>query len=72
MKVIAETVQGVGSQADWVARAQQLQAMLNAAGPRCDADNELPSEVVEALHEAGLFRLLIPRDLDGAEVDLVS
>jgi alkylation response protein AidB-like acyl-CoA dehydrogenase len=65
-----ETVQGVVPQADWVGRAQRLQAMLNAAGPRCDADNELPSEVVEALHETGLFRLLIPRDLDGAEVDL--
>jgi alkylation response protein AidB-like acyl-CoA dehydrogenase len=55
---------------DWVARAKLLQPMLNAAGPRCDAESELPTNVVEALHDAGLFRLLIPLDLEGAEVDL--
>jgi alkylation response protein AidB-like acyl-CoA dehydrogenase len=44
--------------------------MLKAAGPHCDAANEIPDEVVEALHERGFFRLMIPRDLGGAEVNL--
>ena len=46
--------------------------MLRAAGPEADADAELPSQVVTALHDAGLFRLLIPQDLGGEEVDLLT
>jgi indole-3-acetate monooxygenase len=57
---------------DWVGRAKSLVPMLEAAGPACDAEGELPSQVVDALHEAGLFRLLIPRDVGGEEVDLLT
>jgi alkylation response protein AidB-like acyl-CoA dehydrogenase len=57
---------------DWVARVRPLMPLLRAAGPRGDADGELSSPVVDALHEIGLFRLLIPRDLGGEEVDLLT
>jgi alkylation response protein AidB-like acyl-CoA dehydrogenase len=55
-----------------VARAQGLQPFLRAAAPRIEAARELPPDVLDALHDAGFFRLLIPRDLGGAEADLVT
>lgn len=60
------------SPAALLARARALQPLLRDAGPRIDAARELPADVLDALHGAGLFRLLIPRDLGGAEADLVT
>jgi alkylation response protein AidB-like acyl-CoA dehydrogenase len=55
-----------------IGRARALQPFLRDAAPRIEAARELPPDVLDALHEAGLFRLLIPRDLGGAETDLVT
>jgi alkylation response protein AidB-like acyl-CoA dehydrogenase len=55
---------------DWVARARALRPLIEAAGARTEAARELAPEVVQALHAAGLFRMLIPRDLGGAQLDL--
>ena len=55
---------------DWIARARALRPLLEAAGPRIDASRELPADVLDALHAADMFGLLIPRDLGGAELDL--
>lgn len=49
-----------------LARARALAPLLAAAAPRMDATQELPEEVVAALHEAGMFRLLLPARLGGA------
>lgn len=53
---------------DHIARARGLAALLEAAGPRIDAGRELPPEVLDAMHGAGMFRLLVPRSLGGAEL----
>ncbi|MGA8080212.1 MAG: acyl-CoA dehydrogenase family protein [Xanthobacteraceae bacterium] len=53
---------------DCVANARAVAPMLAAAGPRIDAGRELPADVVDALHEARLFRMLVPRSLGGEEV----
>jgi alkylation response protein AidB-like acyl-CoA dehydrogenase len=58
--------------ADYLARARDLVPMLEAAGPRIEAARQLPDDVLDALYEAGLFRLLLPRSLGGAELDPVS
>jgi alkylation response protein AidB-like acyl-CoA dehydrogenase len=55
---------------DWVARAHGLRPLLEAAAPRMDTGRELPADVVDALHAEKLFRLLIPRDLGGGELDI--
>jgi alkylation response protein AidB-like acyl-CoA dehydrogenase len=55
---------------DWISRARALRPFLEDAAPRIDAGRELPADVIDALHDARLFRLLIPRDLGGAELDL--
>lgn len=48
--------------------ARRLIPLLRAAGPAIDAGRELPPEVLDAMHAAELFRLLVPRVLGGAEL----
>src|SRR5262245_19867999 len=52
---------------DYPARAAALAALIGDAAPRIEAARRLSDEVVAALHEAGLFRLLLPRWLGGGE-----
>jgi alkylation response protein AidB-like acyl-CoA dehydrogenase len=56
---------------DCVANARALAPLLIAAAPRIDAGRELPADVVDALHAARLFRMLVPRSLGGEEVSPV-
>ena len=44
--------------------------LLGAAAGRIEAGRALPSDVVAALHEARMFRLLLPRSLGGDELHL--
>ena len=53
-----------------VARARSVVGLLKDAAPRIEAARELPDDVLEALHEARLFRLLLPRSVGGDELDL--
>jgi len=53
---------------DPIARARALAPLLAAAAPRIEAARELPADVMAALHDAGMFRLLLPRALGGAEL----
>jgi indole-3-acetate monooxygenase len=54
------------------ARAQALAPRIASAAARIEAGRELPPDIVEALHEARLFRMLVPRSLDGDEVSPVA
>ncbi|MBV9826169.1 MAG: acyl-CoA dehydrogenase family protein [Alphaproteobacteria bacterium] len=58
------------SGSDYVARARALAPMIAAAAPEIEAQRELTPQVVSALHQAGLFRLFVPRWLDGGEAPL--
>src|ERR1700734_981306 len=58
----------VQGQVDWVARAGGLGEMIAAAGDEVERLRELPRPLTLALAEAGLFRLLQPRELGGGEV----
>jgi len=53
---------------DYLSRAQELGPELAAAGEDIERRRELPEAIVEALIERGLFRLLLPRALGGAEL----
>jgi alkylation response protein AidB-like acyl-CoA dehydrogenase len=53
---------------DIVARARSLAPLIAAAAPQTEARRELAPEVVAALHDAGLFRMLMPRSLGGHEL----
>jgi alkylation response protein AidB-like acyl-CoA dehydrogenase len=56
---------------DWAARARALVPMIEAAGYRIEAERRIVPEVVAALHEAGLFRMLLPVSLGGAAADII-
>lgn len=53
-----------------LAKARALVDRLNAAAPGIETARELPADVLEDLHAAGLFRLLLPASLGGYELDL--
>jgi alkylation response protein AidB-like acyl-CoA dehydrogenase len=57
---------------DWVARARALVPMIEAAGDRIEAERRIVPEVVVALHEARLFRMLLPVSLGGAAADIIA
>jgi indole-3-acetate monooxygenase len=54
---------------DPVQRARQLRPRIEAAAPAIERMCALTSELLSALHDAGLFRLLLPRSCGGEEVE---
>ena len=54
--------------ADYLAQVDELAPMLAAAADEIDASRELPAALIDSLVERGLFRLLLPRSLGGAEL----
>jgi alkylation response protein AidB-like acyl-CoA dehydrogenase len=57
---------------DCVANARALAPVIAAATPRIEADRELPADLIDALHEARLWRMLLPRSYGGDEVSPVD
>jgi alkylation response protein AidB-like acyl-CoA dehydrogenase len=58
--------------ADVVNRAQGLVGVLRSSADRIEAARALPPDIVASLHQARLFRLLLPRSLGGDELHLQS
>jgi len=54
---------------DYVARAEALVPRIGAAADEIERERRLPGHLLAALHDAGFFRLLLPRSLGGAEID---
>jgi alkylation response protein AidB-like acyl-CoA dehydrogenase len=54
---------------DCIARAKALAPLIAAHATRTEQEREIASEVLAALHEARLFRMLIPKSCSGWEAD---
>lgn len=54
---------------DVLERARALAPTIAASADRVEAERRLPVSLSDALHDAGLFRMLLPRSLGGAELD---
>jgi alkylation response protein AidB-like acyl-CoA dehydrogenase len=52
-----------------IARAEAVRPAVGAASKEIERTRRLPSELLDKLHEAGLFRLLLPRASQGLETD---
>lgn len=57
---------------EWIARARALKPLLEAAAPRIEQAKTMPPDVVDALHNARMFRMTLPRSVGGAELDLAT
>ena len=58
------------SQPDPVARARELAEPIAAAAATIERDQRLPASLLDRIHEARLFRMLLPRSVGGDEVEL--
>jgi alkylation response protein AidB-like acyl-CoA dehydrogenase len=56
----------------WLDRVEALAPLIAASADQGERDRRLPEPLVSALVDAGLFRLLLPRSLGGAEADPVT
>ena len=64
-----DAAEGERRAAELIGRARELVPMIERAGDRIERGRCLPDDVLDALHDARLFRLLIPRFYDGEEVE---
>jgi alkylation response protein AidB-like acyl-CoA dehydrogenase len=64
-----EAHRDTGLEQNYIERARELQPMLRAAGDEIERRREVTPDIVGAMKERGIFRMLLPRSLDGAELD---
>src|SRR4051812_13600346 len=57
---------------DWVARARALTPVIEAAADANERERRIAPDVIAALSEAGLLRMLLPVSLGGGAADLVA
>jgi alkylation response protein AidB-like acyl-CoA dehydrogenase len=55
-----------------LARARALAPLLDRCAEAVEAERRLVPALLDGLHDAELFRLLLPRSLDGGEVDPIT
>lgn len=61
-----------GRASDYLERARALAPKIEAWADQIEQERRLPDPLLAVLLDAGLFRLLLPRSLNGAEVDPVT
>ena len=54
---------------DYLARARDLAPSIEGWAERNEHEGRLCEPLLDALHESGVYRLLLPRSLDGGEAD---
>ena len=64
-----DTGSPAGDGNEYVARARALAPQIEACADQIEQERRLAPPVLDALFAAGMFRLLLPRSLDGSEVD---
>lgn len=55
-----------------VQRARELGPPITAAADRIEAEGALPPELLDELHEAGVFRMFLPASVGGLEADPIT
>jgi alkylation response protein AidB-like acyl-CoA dehydrogenase len=55
-----------------ISRAEAVRTAVGAASGEIESTRRLPPALLDKLHEAGLFRLLLPRSSNGIETDPVT
>jgi alkylation response protein AidB-like acyl-CoA dehydrogenase len=55
-----------------ISRAEALRPAVEAASEQIETERRLPPALLDKLHEARLFRLLLPRSSNGIETDPIT
>jgi alkylation response protein AidB-like acyl-CoA dehydrogenase len=55
-----------------LSQVRDLASLIRRHAPDAELNRRVSPEVVSAMREAGLFRMLLPRSLGGLEVDPVT
>jgi len=69
MDTLSPVPAGLRGDQDVIARAEALRPAIEAASGEIERSRRLPPELLDQLHEARLFRLLLPRSVNGVETD---
>src|SRR6202163_3713035 len=70
-KLIATSADLAGDQTV-ISRAEAVRTAVAGAAAEIESTRRLPPELLDKLHDAGLFRLLLPRSSNGIETDPVT
>jgi len=54
---------------EWIERARALKPLLEASAAEIETSLTIPDHVLDALHDAQMFRTVMPRSVGGAELD---
>lgn len=65
---VSSISQETGAEPDYLARVRKLAPDIAAGSEQGERDRKLPADLMAKLHEAGLFRLLLPKPFNGAEL----
>lgn len=68
----AKKIQGSESRADYLDRARAVSPLVEADADTIERTGKVTDRVYQALREAGLFWLLVPREYGGAGQDVLS
>src|SRR5829696_1934807 len=63
---------GSGAAHPLVEAALALEPRIRASAEQVERDGRLPDDLVRAISEAGIFRMMVPKALGGSEVDPVT
>jgi indole-3-acetate monooxygenase len=66
------TVQSKTDTIDWVARAQGLASIIAAASDRIERERRIDDEVLAAIDQADIPRMLMPISLGGGAADIIT
>lgn len=72
METLAANSADLAGDRSVIARAEAVSAAVAAASDEIEAIRRLPPALLDRLHEAELFRLLLPRSSNGIETDPVT
>src|ERR1700733_1215697 len=54
---------------DYIERARELKPMLQADADECEKHRQVTERCVNAMIERGIFKMLLPKSIGGAELD---
>jgi alkylation response protein AidB-like acyl-CoA dehydrogenase len=57
---------------EYVERARALAPAIAAAADETERERKVAASLMKTMHDAGMFRLLLPRSIGGAEIDPVT